>query len=127
MTRFSGFSDFARCCLCASAMVTAMLRRPFVTLLVLPALILAGHFLVQPSVVAQRALPQDIAWLLKDAAQFPDDRLQALQRGEVISKADTSGGDLEAVVIAAVRIAAAKELTASYFRQIVDFVDGQVT
>jgi hypothetical protein len=78
-------------------------------------------------VLAQRALPQDVAWLLKDAAQFPDDRLQALQRGEVISRADTSGGDVEAVVVAAVRIAAAKELTASYFRQIVDYVDGQVT
>jgi hypothetical protein len=74
-----------------------------------------------------RALPADITWILTDAAQFPDDRVQALQRGEVISRAWTSEGDLEAAVIAAVRIAASKELTASYFKQIVDFEDGQVT
>ena len=77
--------------------------------------------------IAQRALPPDITWILKEAAQFPDDRLQALERGEVISRAGSSDGDLEAAVIAAVRIRAAKELTASYFRQIVDFEDGEVT
>jgi hypothetical protein len=108
-------------------MVTAMSGRSVTTLLRLAALLLAGHVVVSHPVLAQRAIPQDIAWLLKDAAQFPDDRLQALQRGEVISKAGTSDGDAEAVVVAAVRIAAGKELTAGYFRQIVDFVDGQVT
>ncbi|HEX7137352.1 MAG TPA: hypothetical protein VF219_05885, partial [Vicinamibacterales bacterium] len=77
--------------------------------------------------VAQRALPPDISWILKNAAQFPDDRLQALERGDVIAKAGTSESDQEAGVVAAVRIGAGKELTASYFRQIVDFVDGEVT
>jgi hypothetical protein len=77
--------------------------------------------------IAQRALPPDINWILREAAQFPDDRLQALERGDVISRAGSSDGDLEAAVIAAVRIRAAKELTASYFRQIVDFEDGEVT
>ena len=75
----------------------------------------------------QAGLPPDISWILKDAAQFTDDRLQAVQRGEVISRTSTSDGDTEAAVIAAVRIKAAKELTASYFRQIVDFEDGETT
>ena len=76
---------------------------------------------------AQLSLPTDITWILKEAAQFPDDRLQAMQRGEVISRTNSSDSDAEAAVIAAVRISAAKELTASYFRQIVDFEDGEVT
>jgi hypothetical protein len=75
----------------------------------------------------QAGLPPDISWILKDAAQFPDDRLQAVQRGEVISRTSSSEGDSEAAVVAAVRIKAAKELTASYFRQILDFEDGEVT
>jgi len=75
----------------------------------------------------QSGLPPDISWILKEAAQFPDDRLQAVQRGEVISRTSTSERDTEAAVIAAVRIKAAKELTASYFRQIVDYEDGETT
>jgi hypothetical protein len=88
------------------------------------ALILAA--LPRDAVVTQRALPPDIGWILSEAAQFPDERVQALQRGEVISRTAASG-DEEAAVIAAVRIAAGKELTASYFKQVIDFVDGQVT
>jgi hypothetical protein len=102
-------------------MVTTMFRSCAVAALLL-AIVAATR-----GAVAQRALPQDISWILKEAAQFPDERVQALQRGEVISRTSTSGGDSEASVVAAVRIAAAKELTASYFRQVVDFVDGQVT
>jgi hypothetical protein len=111
----------------ADVMVTAMCRRTVTPVFFLPALLLAGTVAASRPAIAQRALPPDIAWLLKDAAQFPDDRVQALQRGEVISKAGMTDGELEAVVVAAVRVAAGKELTASYFRQIVDFVDGEVT
>jgi hypothetical protein len=83
--------------------------------------------LLGPASGEQAGLPPDVSWILKDAAQFSDDRLQAVQRGEVISRTTASEGDAEAAVVAAVRINAAKELTASYFRQIVDFEDGQVT
>jgi hypothetical protein len=102
-------------------MVTAMFsRRAPIALLLLTVVASRGTG-------TQRALPPDITWILKSAAQFPDDRLRALERGEVISKAGTSESDQEAGVVAAVRIGAGKELTASYFRQIVDFVDGEVT
>jgi len=92
----------------------------------IPASLAASLLLGHPA-NEQAGLPPDISWILKDAAQFSDDRLQAIQRGEVISRTSASASEGEAAVVAAVKINATKELTASYFRQIVDFEDGEVT
>jgi hypothetical protein len=82
---------------------------------------------LQPTGAAQPALPPDIAWVVTEAAQFPPDQIDALRKGNVIVNASTSGDDLEAAVIAVVRIASTKQQTADYFKQVTAYEDGEVT
>jgi hypothetical protein len=73
------------------------------------------------------SLPADLNWMLSQAGGFTPDQVAALKAGSVISRTDVSRDDREAAAVAIVRIAAPKERVADYFRQLVTYVDGQVT
>jgi hypothetical protein len=72
-------------------------------------------------------LPVDLNWLVQQDGGFPPDEIAALNAGKVISRADVSRDDREAAAVAIVRIAAPKERVIDYFRQLVTYVDGEVT
>jgi hypothetical protein len=75
----------------------------------------------------QAALPQDVAWILRDRAQFPAEQLAAVARGEVIARTEVSPSDLEAWAVAAVRISTPKPRAVDYFHQLLSYEDGEVT
>jgi len=72
-------------------------------------------------------LPADLNWMLEQHVGFSPDEIAALKAGKVIARADVSNDDREAAAVAMVRIAAPKERVADYFRQLVTYVDGEVT
>jgi hypothetical protein len=69
----------------------------------------------------------DLNWLVQQDGGFPPDEIAALNAGKVISRADVSRDDREAAAVALVRIAVPKERVIDYFRQLVTYVDGEVT
>ena len=73
------------------------------------------------------ALPADVNWMVQQAGGFPPDQIAALNAGKVISRTDVSRDDREAAAVAIVRIAAPRERVVDYFRQLVTYVDGEVT
>jgi hypothetical protein len=73
------------------------------------------------------SLPADLNWLVQQNGGFPPDEIAALNAGKVISRADVSRDDREAAAVAIVRIASPKERVIDYFRQLVTYVDGEVT
>jgi hypothetical protein len=76
---------------------------------------------------AASAIPADVASLLTKTAAFTQADLDTLQAGRVITRTGASPEDLEASVVAAVRIATTKERALDYFHLLVTYVDGQVT
>ncbi len=72
-------------------------------------------------------LPPDIAGFLTKTAGFREADLSALEAGRVISRAQPSTAATEIFVLAAVKIRANRERVASYFGQMVKYVDGEIT
>src|SRR5262245_1583304 len=60
-------------------------------------------------------------------AGFTPQEVTSFESGQVIARVAMGGGDREVAVLAAVRIRATKEDTASYFNQFVSYEDGKVT
>jgi hypothetical protein len=58
---------------------------------------------------------------------FTPQEVTHFEAGQVIARVATGGGDREVAVLAAVRIRATKEETASYFNQFISYEDGTVT
>lgn len=77
--------------------------------------------------VSARALPQDVGWYLLNAARFTAADLASLDAGRVIARADDGGDKSEVLVTAAVKIRAARDYVANYYREFIAHVDGQVT
>ncbi len=72
------------------------------------------------------AVPRDTSSLLTRMG-FGEADLTLLREGGVITRTESSPENLEASVVAAVRIATPHERTLAYFHQLVSYVDGQVT
>jgi hypothetical protein len=64
---------------------------------------------------------------LTRVAGFTPQEVTSFEAGQVIARVATSGGDREVAVLAAVRIRATKDETASYFNQFISYEDGKVT
>src|SRR5262245_15636968 len=71
--------------------------------------------------------PADIATVLTELGGFTADDLGLLESGQVIAKSETTPALLEASVIAAVRIASARQRTVDYYRTLISYIDGQIT
>jgi len=72
-------------------------------------------------------LPADIAGFLTKTAGFSEADVAALEAGRVISRAQPGTAATEISVLAAVKIRATRERVASYFGQMVKYVDGDIT
>lgn len=72
-------------------------------------------------------MPADILRVVQDAGGFTADDIAALQAGRVAVKTTVSADNLEAFVVAAVRIGSTGPRTLDYFHQLTSYVDGQTT
>jgi len=72
-------------------------------------------------------LPADIAAFLTKTAGFSEADVAGLETGRVISRAQPGTAATEVFVLAAVKIRATRERVASYFGQMVKYVDGDIT
>src|SRR5262245_40224849 len=89
---------------------------------------IAGVVMLHPVTRAQApATPALVSALLVQPDAFPQQALTQLELGQVIAQTKTAPENLEASVMAAVRIATTKDRVIDYFRQLVSYVDGQVT
>jgi hypothetical protein len=81
--------------------------------------------LASAGLVSAAPVPKDVASYLEGAAQFPHDRIAALEAGEVIVKTATEEKG-EVSVTGAARIRTTKEQIQRYFDQYMRYEDGSV-
>lgn len=73
------------------------------------------------------SLPADVSLVLREAGQFTPDDMAAVAAGRVTARTEVVQEQLEASVVAAVRITTTQQRALDYFHQLVAYVDGQVT
>jgi len=88
------------------------------------AVAVAAIVALQPAVSA--APPADVARFLQQAS-FTAADTAALESGNVIARVMPGGAESEIMTVAAVKIRATREQTASYYGQMISYVDGKVT
>ncbi len=99
----------------------AHMNDPLVCLALTAAVLALGP----PPAVAQNAHAEVRAHLVR--AHFTAAELDSLDAGHVIARAETTDDNSELLIVGAARIRATRQDTVNYFRQMVAYVDGQIT
>ena len=73
------------------------------------------------------APPGDVSQYLLQVAKFTPADLTAIENGDVVARVMPGATDTEVMVVAAVKIRAARQLTVNYYGQMISYVDGKVT
>jgi hypothetical protein len=83
--------------------------------------------LLLAAAAASAALPPDVEHFLTVVAGFSPSDIASIERGEVVAKAQPGPSDTELMTAAAVKIRATRQQTASYYGQMITYVDGTIT
>lgn len=82
---------------------------------------------LEPASALTGAVPSDVQQYLIGVAKFSAAEAASLETGRVIAKVTPGGVEGEVVVVAAVKIQAARKQVVAYYGQMVSYVDGEVT